>query len=160
MNMKINYDSLLKPIQPVDIKLINRRHKLDALPSNQYIPSESFSINKVSEDVVSEGTSSASGVNESATGSDDSDSGDGDSDPDRRRPQHTHQYIYKSTPSYTLPNDGFVRLRHILQAIPISKSTWWAGVKTGRYPQPVRTLGQRITAWRVEDIRELIKNAA
>lgn len=95
-----------------------------------------------------------------AQGASDDDTGDGDSDPDRRRPQHTHQYIYKSTPSYTLPNDGFVRLRHILQAIPISKSTWWAGVKTGRYPQPVRTLGHRITAWRVEDIRELIKNAA
>ena len=40
--------------------------------------------------------------------------------------------------------------------IPVSKSTWWQGVKTGRYPQPVRALGTRITAWRVEDIRALI----
>jgi len=106
------------------------------------------------------GGSIVSGAEAPAQGENDDDAGDGDPDPDRRQPQHTHQYIYKSTPSYTLPNDGFVRLRHILQAIPISKSTWWAGVKTGRYPQPVRTLGQRITAWRVEDIRELIKNAA
>jgi prophage regulatory protein len=29
-------------------------------------------------------------------------------------------------------------------------------VKTGRFPQPVR-LGQRITAWRVTDIRDLIE---
>jgi prophage regulatory protein len=59
-----------------------------------------------------------------------------------------------------LPETGFVRLPTLLQLIPVSKSTWWAGVKSGRYPQPVRTLGQRITAWRVEDIRALIQQAA
>ena len=59
-----------------------------------------------------------------------------------------------------LPETGFVRLSTLLQLIPVSKSTWWAGVKAGRYPQPVRTLGQRITAWRVEDIRALIQQAA
>ena len=66
----------------------------------------------------------------------------------------------------TLPATGFVRLFQIVgnpksdppipPIIPISKSTWWAGVASGRYPQPVRTLGSRITAWRVEDIRALI----
>ena len=58
----------------------------------------------------------------------------------------------------TLPVSGFVRLPRILPPngpIPVSKSTWWAGVKSGRYPQPVK-LGPRITAWRVEDIRKLI----
>ncbi len=59
-----------------------------------------------------------------------------------------------------LPETGFVRLSTLLQLIPVSKSTWWAGVKSGRYPQPVRTLGARITAWRAEDIRALIKQAA
>jgi len=45
--------------------------------------------------------------------------------------------------------------------IPVSKSTWWAGVKAGRYPKPVK-LSDRTTAWRVEDIRALImqKSAA
>ena len=71
---------------------------------------------------------------------------------------------------YQLPETGYIRLRQIIgnpksnppipAIIPVSKSTWWAGVKSGRYPQPVRTLGMRITAWRVEDIRELIKNAS
>jgi len=59
-----------------------------------------------------------------------------------------------------LPETGFVRLSTLLQLIPVSKSTWWAGVKSGRYPQPVRTLGARITAWRAEDIRALIEQAA
>ena len=57
-----------------------------------------------------------------------------------------------------LPSTGFLRLSSIIgpgKPIPVSKSTWWAGVKTGRFPKPVK-LGPRITAWRVEDIRELI----
>ncbi|HYV61880.1 MAG TPA: hypothetical protein VE958_04370 [Bryobacteraceae bacterium] len=69
-----------------------------------------------------------------------------------------------------LPATGYLRLSQIIgnakaqppipAVIPVSKSTWWAGVKSGRYPQPVRTLGERITAWRVEDIRALIERAA
>jgi predicted DNA-binding transcriptional regulator AlpA len=57
-----------------------------------------------------------------------------------------------------LPAAGFVRLASILAPtgpIPVSKSTWWSGVRSGRFPTPVK-LGPRITAWRVEDIRQLI----
>jgi prophage regulatory protein len=57
-----------------------------------------------------------------------------------------------------LPLTGFVRLPSILAPqgpIPVSKSSWWQGIKDGRYPKPVK-LGPRITAWRVEDIRTLI----
>jgi prophage regulatory protein len=56
------------------------------------------------------------------------------------------------------PETGFIRLSSILAPagpIPVSKSTWWAGIKSGRFPAPVK-LGPRISAWRVEDIRELI----
>jgi prophage regulatory protein len=58
-----------------------------------------------------------------------------------------------------LPSTGFLRLHSIIgpgNPIPVSKSTWWAGVKSGRYPQPVK-LGPRITAWRVDDIRAFIE---
>lgn len=61
---------------------------------------------------------------------------------------------------YKFPETGFLRLSAILAPrgpIPVGKSTWWAGVKDGRYPKPVK-LGPRITAWRVEDIRKLIDN--
>jgi prophage regulatory protein len=60
-----------------------------------------------------------------------------------------------------LPSSGFVRLSSILAPqgpIPIGRSTWWAGVKTGRFPRPVK-LGPRTTAWRVEDIRTLMEKA-
>ena len=57
------------------------------------------------------------------------------------------------------PLRGFLRLRAILAPrgpIPVARSTWWAGVRSGRYPAPVK-LGPRITAWRIEDIEALIE---
>lgn len=62
----------------------------------------------------------------------------------------------------TFPETGFLRLKQILGPqgpIPVSKSTWWEGVKSGRYPKPIK-LGPRITAWRAEDIRKLIEDGA
>lgn len=43
----------------------------------------------------------------------------------------------------------------IPRLIPVSKSTWWTGVRSGRYPKPVR-LGPRCTAWTVESVLALI----
>lgn len=60
----------------------------------------------------------------------------------------------------TLPETGFLRLSQIIPSIiPVSKSTWWTGVKSGLYPPPVK-LSERCTAWRSEDIRALIKRLA
>lgn len=66
---------------------------------------------------------------------------------------------------YQLPETGFLRLRQIIgdpnasppvpPIIPVKKSTWWAGCRSGRYPAPVK-LSPRVTAWRVEDIRGLL----
>lgn len=55
-----------------------------------------------------------------------------------------------------LPETGFLRLPQVLSVIPLGKTCWWEGVKTGRFPKPVK-LSARCTAWRAEDIRELIK---
>lgn len=56
-----------------------------------------------------------------------------------------------------LPATGFVRLPQILAVIPIGKSTWWAGVRSGRYPQQVRPSPfGRVAVWRVDDIRALL----
>ncbi|WP_370468276.1 helix-turn-helix transcriptional regulator [Parvularcula maris] len=55
------------------------------------------------------------------------------------------------------PQTGFVRLAQILAPagpIPVSRSTWWQGVKDGRFPKPQK-LGPRTTVWRAEDIRAL-----
>jgi len=58
--------------------------------------------------------------------------------------------------SQLIPHAGFMRLPQVLQIIPVGKSTWWAGIKSGRFPQGVK-LGPRTTAWRVEDIRQLLQ---
>jgi prophage regulatory protein len=56
-----------------------------------------------------------------------------------------------------IPETGFLRLPQVLNVIPVGKTCWWEGVKEGRFPKPVK-LSPRCTAWRAEDIRELIKN--
>lgn len=58
-----------------------------------------------------------------------------------------------------LPETGFVRLPTILAVFPISKTSWWDGVKNGRYPKSIK-LGPKTTVWRVEDIRALIASAS
>lgn len=67
---------------------------------------------------------------------------------------------------YTLPETGFLRLSQIIgnskaippipALIPVSKSTWWEGVKSGRFPKAVKIGNGRGTFWKVEDIRSLI----
>lgn len=61
--------------------------------------------------------------------------------------------------------NGLVRLKQIIgdskatppipAIIPISKSSWWNGVKSGKYPQPIK-LGERTTVWKIEDILAFI----
>ena len=56
---------------------------------------------------------------------------------------------------------GFVRLSQILAPngpIPVSKSSWWQGIKDGRFPKSQK-LGPRTTVWRVEDIRALFEGS-
>jgi predicted DNA-binding transcriptional regulator AlpA len=62
-----------------------------------------------------------------------------------------------------LPETGYLRLpdiigdrkRGIPALIPVSRTTWWEGVASGRFPKGV-LLGPRTRAWSVESIRELI----
>jgi len=66
-----------------------------------------------------------------------------------------------------LPETGYVRLSQIIgnpkanppipPIIPVSRSTWLEGVKTGRYPKAVK-LSPRVVVWRAADIRALIEN--
>ncbi|MDR2241028.1 MAG: AlpA family phage regulatory protein [Zoogloeaceae bacterium] len=67
---------------------------------------------------------------------------------------------------HQLQETGFLRLPQIIgnpkakpaipPIIPVSKSTWWQGVREGRFPKPVR-LGRRVTAWRAEEIHAFIE---
>ncbi|WP_426195056.1 helix-turn-helix transcriptional regulator [Massilia sp. DWR3-1-1] len=64
-----------------------------------------------------------------------------------------------------LPETGFLRLPQLLgnpkanpptpPLIPVGRSTWLAGVRSGRFPAAVK-LSPGINAWKVEDIKNLI----
>jgi prophage regulatory protein len=64
-----------------------------------------------------------------------------------------------------LPSTGYVRLPQIIGdpkrgipgVLPIGRTTFLVGVKSGKYPKPVK-LGKRTVAWRVEDIRALLES--
>lgn len=68
---------------------------------------------------------------------------------------------------HQLPETGYLRLSQIIgnrkayppipAVIPVGRTTWLDGVRSGRFPAPIK-LGPRITAWKVEDIRALIAN--
>jgi len=65
-----------------------------------------------------------------------------------------------SNPPGSLPETGYVRQSKLIPAIfPFSSATLWRKVKAGTFPRPVK-LGPRITAWRVEDIRDFIEKAS
>lgn len=51
--------------------------------------------------------------------------------------------------------NGFLRLPQVLDLFPVSKSTWWAGVKAGRYPAGVK-ISARVTAWRAKEVQAMI----
>jgi predicted DNA-binding transcriptional regulator AlpA len=59
----------------------------------------------------------------------------------------------------SLPETGYVRLPVVLSVLPVSRSTFLAGVKTGRYPKSVK-LSEKCVAWRVEEIRALLDHLA
>lgn len=58
----------------------------------------------------------------------------------------------------------FYRLREIIGdrkqgipgIVPVSKAAWYAGIKEGRYPKPVK-LSEKTAAWRASDIEMLVE---
>lgn len=55
----------------------------------------------------------------------------------------------------TLTSNRFLRLPQVLELVPVSRATWYAGVKNGRYPAPIK-IGARAVAWLLIDIEALI----
>ncbi len=51
--------------------------------------------------------------------------------------------------------DSFLRLPEVLAIIPVSRATWYDGIKKGRFPAPVK-LGPRVSLWRRSEIELLI----
>jgi len=54
------------------------------------------------------------------------------------------------------PKEGFARLPQVLSVFPVSKSAWYEGIASGKYPASTK-LGPNTSAWKVEEIRKLIR---
>ena len=57
----------------------------------------------------------------------------------------------------SLHSHRLLRINQVLAIVPISRSSWWEGCRTGRYPKPIK-LSPRTTVWRAEDIAAFIEN--
>lgn len=107
-----------------------------------------------------------------AAAADDDDGGDPDPEPARRRPSNTHPQAIAPLPARAQlrdiatatagnppqridPESELWKLSAVLAHVPISRGSWLAGVKAGRYPKPVR-LSERRVFWRASDIRSFV----
>lgn len=59
----------------------------------------------------------------------------------------------------TISENSLLRLPQVLALIPISRSSWWAGCKSGRFPKPVK-IGPRTSTWRGSDILAVLEKIA
>lgn len=55
-------------------------------------------------------------------------------EPKRRPPVHAQK---------SADDEAFVRLETVLTVYPVGKSTWWKGVKEGRFPELHRSLDEQ-----------------
>lgn len=98
---------------------------------------------------------------------DDDDGGDPEPEPERQsipsitspRAARRNATATAGAPDPSPPTSDLAlwRLPTVLQHVPVSRSGWWAGVKSGRYPAPIK-LSPRCVAWRASDIRKLINS--
>lgn len=68
------------------------------------------------------------------------------------------QVTTQSSSAKALPETGFIRQAQLIPHIlPFSSATLWRMVKAGTFAAPVK-LSERVTAWRVEDVRRFIQS--
>ncbi len=65
-------------------------------------------------------------------------------------------HIVQKSPK-ELQDISLLRLPQVLNLLPVGRSSFWKGIKEGRYPKGIK-LGPRTTVWRYEDISTLLKN--
>ena len=52
-------------------------------------------------------------------------------------------------------NKKLFKLEEVLQHVPVSRSTWLRGVKSGLYPEPIK-VSVKLIFWRAADIEKLL----
>ncbi len=73
--------------------------------------------------------------------------------PQKRLPPDASRHQDSMSPHFY--EDRLIRLKEVLRYVPVGKTTWWEGVRSGHYPAPVH-LGPRVTAWKLSSIMNLV----
>lgn len=60
---------------------------------------------------------------------------------------------------HSLEDKALLRLPRVLSLVGVSRSSWWEGVKTGRFPAAIK-VSPRVTVWRASEIAELLDRLA
>ncbi len=60
-----------------------------------------------------------------------------------------------SSATSTISSVALYRLQQVLKRIPVSRSSWFAGILTGRYPRGY-SIGPRTTVWKSDEIDQLV----
>ena len=55
-------------------------------------------------------------------------------------------------------NETLLRLPEVLRRFPVSRSVWYARVKAGLYPAPIKA--GRLSLWRASEVQNLIDQLA
>lgn len=55
-----------------------------------------------------------------------------------------------------MEGEVYLRLPQILERLPISRSAWWVGCRTGKYPKPIK-LGPKTTVWKASEINAFLE---
>lgn len=59
-----------------------------------------------------------------------------------------------------LPETGYIRQAQLIpDVVPFSSATLWRKCQSGDFPKPVK-LSERVTAWRVSDVRTWLNKCA
>ncbi len=57
-----------------------------------------------------------------------------------------------------MKNEKLIKLKDVLQIIPVSKSTWYEGIRKGIFPKPVKIKGLNSSFWRKSDIEKIVED--
>jgi prophage regulatory protein len=52
--------------------------------------------------------------------------------------------------------DKLLRMKQVLEVIPVAKSTIWQWVKEDRFPKPIK-LGGKTTVWKMSEIQRFVE---
>lgn len=72
---------------------------------------------------------------------------------------HTVRLVQPVQQTQAIDSASYLRIRQVLELIPVSQSTIWYWCRRGTFPRPVR-LSAAVSAWRAADVLDWLQKKA